>query len=148
MQNRYDFRKSINNLQFVSNLPFRSIETDILQYGYQRYSSLLYWPLIPHHSTWRPTVEYTPTLFDRNTNYFLNSNFLRFFCSLHSERCRCKVPYPHLTITAISPCLIPLSGGRVTVKGERLTEIGDILLMGCDEGAKSLEILQRCRWRC
>ena len=28
------------------------------------------------------------------------------------------------------------------VKGDRLTEIGDILLMGCDEGAKSLEIVK------
>lgn len=143
MQNRYDFRKSINTLQFISNQPFGSVESDIEQYGYQRYTSLLYWPLIPYHSKWKPTVEYIPTLNDRNTDYFLNSNFLHFLCSLHPERYRHCVECPRLVIKTITPCLVPLSGGRVTVRGERLIRVNEVLLAGCDEGARPLVITEQ-----
>ena len=157
LQNNYDFRKTINTLQFLSVRPFQDSREEIRRYGYQRYSTLLYWPLQPvevpvevsapentKENQWKVSMNESDLYCDDRTFDFVNGNFLRFFSDLHpSPSTPLPSSIPTISIHRLSSAKFPLRGGILTIRGSNLHTVGEVLLQGCGEGALPLEFLSQ-----
>ena len=115
IENRFDFRKSMNFLQFWSNS--RCSE------------NFCFWPY--RHSG--ENLVFNSSYFELDDEiqlFFAFSNFLPYFCFLHPNRTLPVVPpSAQLVVSSVSPVVISQSGGEVTIQGE-LAEVAEVWLCG------------------
>ena len=152
MECNYDFRQIVNSLQFLSARPPSSPHEELCRYGYQHYSTMLYWPLQPEKEQWKVALSPVHHLHDERTVDFINSNFLRFFANCHptpssspsssssssSSSSPTVVSPPTIVIHHLSTAKFPLSGGPLTIYGTGLQKVDEVLLEGCEEGPRVL----------
>ena len=119
MQSLFDCRKAVNSIQFLSSIP---------QLPTLGYSSYLHWPFCQHSQL--------PS--DGAMDYFGYSNYLPFFCKNHPARIITPYTVPTLAIHSLSPTIISTEGATVQLKGKHLSRVHSILLVGCEEGSRSI----------
>ena len=125
IENRFDFRKSINSLEF---------------YGNSRGTVDCCWPFHRVGSDWA----FHPTwlaLDDEISLYFAFSNFLPFFCDFSTNETPCETPAGRVvSVDSVRPSVLSNRGGEVEIRGE-MEKVAEVWLNG--KTSQKLEIRKR-----
>lgn len=129
VENRFDFRKSINSLEF---------------YGNSRGSVDCCWPFHRVGSDWAFHPSWL-ALDDEISLYFAFSNFLLFFCDVSRNETPCETSRETpasrvVSIDSVRPSVLSTQGGEVEIRGE-MEKVAEVWLNG--KSSKKLEIRKR-----
>ena len=129
VENRFDFRQSINSLEF---------------YGNSRGSVDCRWPFHRVGSDWAFHPSWL-ALDDEISLYFAFSNFLPFFCDVSKNETPCETPSETpasrvVSIDSVRPSVLSNQGGEVEIRGE-MEKVAEVWLNG--KSSQKLEIRKR-----
>ena len=129
VENRFDFRQSINSLEF---------------YGNSRGSIDCCWPFHRIGSDWAFHPSWL-ALDDEISLYFAFSNFLPFFCDVSKNETPRETPRETpasrvVSIDSVRPSVLSNQGGEVEIRGE-MEKVAEVWLNG--KSSQKLEIRKR-----